>query len=218
MTVLLPIMIYFVLTLIGNLLKFISLLHIEDLDEEDGILSPKQISILFKVMCNMLAYFGVYSLTGDLDSHITQTDLDTNNFGPSMIALNLAFLIIIIKNYTKRKAIADAKGEDGKSSGVLGSTGLTTILTTLTQSTTTVCANGQCFTIFSNSISSNLAAFGVSVTGVNSYLMPLCCCLLTYSIWSQYKVKRELLYKPFLMTVVGAGLIIFDNFLYGEEL
>jgi len=100
--------------------------------------------------------------------------------------------------------------------GILGATGLTTIFNTLTQTATTVCANGQCFTIYSNTISSNLAAFGCSVTSINTYLIPLCCCMLTYAIYSVYKVKRDITYKPFLMAVVGAALIIFDNFLYGE--
>jgi len=42
--------------------------------------------------------------------------------------------------------------------------------------------------------------------------------MLTYAIWNVYKTKRELTYKPFLMAVLGAALIIFDNFLYGEQL
>lgn len=62
-----------------------------------------------------------------------------------------------------------------------------------------------------------MAAFGVSVTGVNTYLIPICCCLLSYSIWAVYKTKRDLTYKPFLMTVAGAFLIIMDNFVIGDK-
>lgn len=122
-----------------------------------------------------------------------------------------------MKNYRKRAAISKALGQDSGAS-FLGATGLTTLFNALTQATTTFCANGQCFTIYSNTISSNMAAFGVSVTGVNTYLIPICCCLLLYSIWSVYTTKRELTYKPFLLTVVGAILIILDNFVIGDKL
>jgi hypothetical protein len=68
----------------------------------------------------------------------------------------------------------------------------------------------------SNAISSNLAAFGVSVTGINTYLIPLCLCLLAYSIWNVWKTKRDFCYKPFIFAVTGASLIVLDNFIFGE--
>ena len=40
-TILLPLMIYFVLSLFGNLIRFVQLMHMEDIDPEDGIVSPK---------------------------------------------------------------------------------------------------------------------------------------------------------------------------------
>jgi len=42
--------------------------------------------------------------------------------------------------------------------------------------------------------------------------------LLTYSIYQLYKEKKSLLYKPFLMGVSGALLIITDNFILGETM
>lgn len=85
----------------------------------------------------------------------------------------------------------------------------------MTQATTTFCAGGQCFTIGSNSIASTLSAFGVTMTHVNTYLVPLCCLLLAYSVWSIYKDKRQLTYKPFLAGLAGAVLIALDNFVLG---
>ena len=123
----------------------------------------------------------------------------------------------MFNNYKKRKEYAKATGKE-ESLGFLGATGLTTIFNALTQTATTVCANGQCFTIYSNTISSNLAAFGCSVTSINTYLIPLCCCMLTYAVWSVYRTKRECTYRPFLMSLVGAALIVFDNFLFGDQL
>ena len=137
------------------------------------------------------------------------------NLGPAIAAIQAAFLIQLVSNYQKRRAHAIATGQEG-ALGFLGATGLTTVFNALTQTTTTLCANGQCFTIYSNTISSNLAAFGCSVTSINTYLIPLCCMLLTYALWNIYKTKRECTYKPFLIALVGAALIVFDNFLFGQ--
>lgn len=108
--------------------------------------------------------------------------------------------------------------EGGSTKGILSSTGLTTVFNLFTQTTTTFCAGGQCFTIYSNAMASNLAAFGVSVASINTYLIPLCLMLLTYSLWTLYKEKRSFTYKPFLLGLTGAVLIVFDNFIFGDSL
>jgi hypothetical protein len=216
-SVLLPIMLYFILAICFNILKFLKLLHTEDLDEDAGILSPKQTKLLFTVARNLFGYFGVYTLAGQLDLHVIQKDLAGQSMGPAIAAIQLAFLIQMMANYQKRKAHAIATGQEG-GVGFLGATGLTTIFNALTQTTTTLCANGQCFTIYSNTISSNLAAFGCSVTSINTYLIPLCCMMLTYALWNVYKTRRDCTYKPFLISLLGASLIVLDNFLFGEQL
>ncbi len=55
------------------------MLHIEDdkSNEEGGlfgILTPKQSKLLFKVAMNLIGYFGLYFLTGQLDQIIIATD------------------------------------------------------------------------------------------------------------------------------------------------
>ena len=71
-TVLLPLMLFFILSIVFNILKFIKLLHTEEIDEDDegGILSSKQIKLLFTVARNLLGYFGLYMGCGELDKHI----------------------------------------------------------------------------------------------------------------------------------------------------
>ena len=96
--------------------------------------------------------------------------------------------------------------------------GLSTIFNALTQTTTTLCANGQCFTIYSNTIATNLAAFGVTVTSISVVLIPICCLLLTYSVWCLYRQRKDCTYKPFLLGLSGSILIVFDNFIFGEKL
>ena len=63
-----------------------------------------------------------------------------------------------------------------------------------------------------------MAAFGVTVTSISTVLIPLCCLLLSYSVWCLYKEKRDPFYRPFLLGLVGALMIVFDNFLFGELL
>lgn len=213
-------MLYHLLNMFGFILEFVTSLHAQNDDEEgDSLLTGFQIQALTNIIVHLLAYFSLYMLSGSFDELI---DLKTKkgmfeSISVGAAALQVSLLIQMIKNYSLRKQIAEAKG-DASGSGFLGATGLTTVFNALTQTTTTLCANGQCFTIYSNTISSNLAAFGVSVTGINTYLIPLCCCLLTYSIWSVYKTKRSLTYKPFIMSVVGAVLIVVDNFILGDTL
>lgn len=133
----------------------------------------------------------------------------------------MAFGIQIYLNVLRRKEIRAKNKTDDIESGtasLLSTTGLTTLFNALTQTTTTLCANGQCFTIYSNTIASNMAAFGVSVTSINTYLVPLCCCLLGYSLWSLYREKRSFTYRPFLLGLFGTIMIILDNFVLGESL
>ena len=46
-TVLLPLMLFFIFAIIFNVLKFLKLLHTEEVDEDGGLLSPKQVKLLF---------------------------------------------------------------------------------------------------------------------------------------------------------------------------
>jgi hypothetical protein len=223
-TVCIPLMIYLVISLFSSLLKFIQLMHIEveSAKEEDyilcGLLTKKQGKLLLTVAGNLLAYFGIYSLSGYLDQVLVFAPTPDQGFhvlAPALIGLHGAFLIVILNNYLTRKA-AVKKGD--ASGSLFSASGLTTIVNAMTQTTTTLCANGQCFTIYSNTIASNMAAFGVSMTAINTYLVPLCCLLLVYSVWSLYKYQRSLTYKPFLAGLAGAILIALDNFVLGERL
>ena len=93
MTVLLPMMLYFILSIVFNVLKFLKLLHTEEVDEEGGILTSKQVKLLFMVARNLLAYFGLYISAGELDKHIIQKELTTAYMGPGIAAIQAAFLI-----------------------------------------------------------------------------------------------------------------------------
>ena len=87
-TVLLPVMAYFVLSIMFNILKFLKLLHLEDVDDEDaGLLTPKQMKLLVTVTRNLLGYFGTYMIAGELDKHIVQKQLATINMMPACVAI-----------------------------------------------------------------------------------------------------------------------------------
>jgi len=63
-----------------------------------------------------------------------------------------------------------------------------------------------------------MAAFGVTVTSINAYLVPLCLCLLTYSLWTLFREKKSFTYRPFLLGLFGTIMIVLDNFVLGESL
>jgi hypothetical protein len=63
-------MIYFIINVLQNLLQFVQLLHMEDLFEDSSFLSPNQVDLLFTVLRNLLGYFGLYSISGELDSMV----------------------------------------------------------------------------------------------------------------------------------------------------
>jgi hypothetical protein len=65
---------------------------------------------------------------------------------PAFIGIELAFVLQIYLNHQKRKEIQSRLKSDDIESGVgaslFSSTGLTTIFNAMTQTTTTLCANG----------------------------------------------------------------------------
>jgi hypothetical protein len=82
----------------------------------------------------MLAYFALYSLSGQLDELLDLKKAKHNMFESivmSAVALQVALLIQIIRNFLLRKEISEAKGESANA-GFLGATGLTTIFNALT--------------------------------------------------------------------------------------
>lgn len=87
--------------------------------------------ILFNVVRNMAGYFGLYLLSGELDTHIQQKDLANINMTQGVVALMCAFIIQMFNNHNKRKEYAKANGNE-ESLGFLGATGLTTIFNALT--------------------------------------------------------------------------------------
>jgi|Transcript_36517 hypothetical protein len=110
MTVFIPVMIFFVLSIVFNVLKFMKLLHTEELDEDAGLLSNKQIKLLFTMARNLIGYFALYMLAGELDTHITHKELTNTNLGPAAAAVQAGFLIQMVQNHMKRRAHAQATG------------------------------------------------------------------------------------------------------------
>ena len=92
-TVFIPLMIFFALSIVFNVLKFVKLIHTEEVDEDAGLLSSKQIKLLCTMGRNLLGYFALYMLAGDLDAHVTHKDLATINMGPAVAMVQAAFLV-----------------------------------------------------------------------------------------------------------------------------
>ena len=56
------------------------------------------------------------------------------------------------------------------------------------------------------------------MTSISTILIPICCLLLTYSVWCLYRERRDCSYRPFLLGLVGSVMIVLDNFLLGDKL
>lgn len=216
----LPLLAYLIFNIFMNLHELLQLMHIEalspatesvgDADEsQDQLISPKQLKKLIRISRDMLFYFGVYFFTGQLDQVLVPKEelyelfLSERRAVPAAVLIELGLLMQVWIVRGKRGRILEAKIKAGlmdsaeANQAYYGLAGLSTFFNALTQTTTTLCANGQCFTIYSNAIASNLAAFGVTVTQISAILVPLCCLLLLYTVWSLYRQRRDWTYKPF---------------------
>lgn len=210
-------------------------MHIEEItgetDSDSGsFISPKQQKLVIRIVRDLCGYFGVYYLSQQLDNVFTFKDGSLEQmkqhpqFRAAFVFIEVALVIQLLIIRNKRASILQAQVAAGlideatANQSVFSIAGLTTFFNALTQTTTTLCANGQCFTLYSNTIASSLSAFGVTVTSISTILIPLCCMLLSYSVWCLYREKRDCTYRPFLLGLVGSCMIVFDNFLFGDML
>ena len=71
-----PMMIYLIGTLFMTLMEFIKLIHIEDLEgnESEELITPKQLKLLFRIVRDLSAYFGLYYFTSQIDKVFTLKD------------------------------------------------------------------------------------------------------------------------------------------------
>ncbi len=85
-------------------------MHIEDekeLNDENsfmGILSLNQVRLLQKIAINLLGYFGVYFLTGQLDDFVVPNadSYEKIQVMPAAIAIELALSVKLYMNYRTR--------------------------------------------------------------------------------------------------------------------
>mmetsp|Transcript_2542 Transcript_2542/g.237 ORF Transcript_2542/g.237 Transcript_2542/m.237 type:complete len:81 (-) Transcript_2542:78-320(-) len=76
--------------------------------------------------------------------------------------------------------------------------------------TMSICAGGACNSIYISTISAFFSAFGVPIFEYIHYLNFLVYIFMGVSLFSLYTVKHSILYAPFLLSLLGACLIIND--------
>lgn len=87
-------MAYMVINLIGNLLKFIQMMHLEDGTDDGSFLTKKQMKLLIKVLISLMGYFGLYYLSGQLDLHLkTSDEFFKIQLLPACIGIEVAFVL-----------------------------------------------------------------------------------------------------------------------------
>lgn len=83
-----------VINLIGNLLKFIQMMHLEDGTDDGSFLTKKQMKLLIKVLISLMGYFGLYYLSGQLDLHLkTSDEFFKIQLLPACIGIEVAFVL-----------------------------------------------------------------------------------------------------------------------------
>ena len=87
------------------------------------------------------------------------------------------------------------------------------ILTTMGNSFS-ICAGGACNSFYISTFSAFFSAFGISIANYIQYLNYFCVFLLGFQLVTLYSVKRSILYAPFILTLIGAIMIITDMFFY----
>lgn len=94
-----PMMVYLICILFMNLMEFIKLLHIEELaggeDDSDALISPKQTKLLIRVTRDLMAYFGVYYLSSQLDAIFVLKEDALENIGNNSQFISAVIMIEI---------------------------------------------------------------------------------------------------------------------------
>ena len=76
--------------------------------------------------------------------------------------------------------------------------------------TMTICAGGSCNSIYVSTISAFFSAFGIPVFEYIHYLNFIAIFFIAISLISLYAVKMSFKYAPFLISLLGASLVITD--------
>jgi len=105
------------------------------------------------------------------------------------------------------KNTTDVNTEDAKS-GVSFLTTLMTPVFNFLGSSVAICSGGTCTAMYGSTLSAIFGAFGITITEWLPYLDGLTGLLVFVSVYVLWSAKRDYKYKPFLLGVVGAVLII----------
>lgn len=73
-----------------------------------------------------------------------------------------------------------------------------------------ICAGGVCNSLYVSTISAFFSAFGVPIFEYIHYLNFLVYIFMGISLFSLYSVKKSWKYAPFLLSMLGAIMIITD--------
>lgn len=80
--------------------------------------------------------------------------------------------------------------------------------------TMTICAGGACNSIYVSTISAFFSAFGVPIFEYIHYFNFLAFIFIAISLFSLYTVKNSIKYAPFILSSLGAIIIINDLLKY----
>lgn len=77
-----------------------------------------------------------------------------------------------------------------------------------------ICSGGACNSIYISTISAFFSAFGIPIFEYLHYLNFIAFIFIIITLFSLYTVKRSILYKPFLISLIGSIFILIDMTIY----
>lgn len=76
--------------------------------------------------------------------------------------------------------------------------------------TMSICAGGTCNSLYISTLSAFFSAFGIPIFEYLHYLNFIALFCIAISLLSLYSVKKSICYAPFILSIVGALLIMID--------
>jgi len=196
--------------------------------EEEVMRTLSEKSIPFAKMVIYCGLFGFFAFLIDyLDSLDQSIVLEEKSLTPAFISLFISLLTYTVFSISLKVQRAQADRETLPTS--IHSTDpnaprsvskALALVSSFIHSMVTVffsffvfCNGGMCYTIYISNLTSFFGVFGVSVIDLSDLMKPLTVLFVSISLISLFARERKILYPPFLLGVVGAILVLVNEFL-----
>ena len=174
------------------------------------------IKCLFNIVFSIFAIIATYMLALIKDKSTTMIN---NSHLFALLGIILVTHIMyshwVSSEVTRMMLPLDARTEPTASGSKLGAffSAISAPIVNFLGASMVICGGGSCTTIYGSTISAILGAFGVSATEWLPFLDWLTGILVVVSVYVVYRAKRDIKYKPFMLSF-AAGVLIIINMIF----